>query len=381
MIYLDNAATSWPKPAEVLSAFRSAMADAGGNPGRAGHRLSLEASRRIEGSRRVLARLLGLPDPTRIVFTLNTTHALNMALKGSLRPGDHVICGSMEHNSVARPLHALERAGIEVTRVRSSPDDGLDPDRVKEALRVSTKAVVTCHASNVSGTVSPVRELGALCRAHGVRFIVDAAQTAGSLEIDMEAMGIDLLAFPGHKGLLGPQGTGGLAVARGIRLETLVEGGTGTASESLDQPEDLPERLESGTPNTPGIAALGAGAAFVLERGIGAIGAAEARHCAILVDSLSAMAGICVTGPSPGRPRASVVSIVMNGADCAELAAILDGSFGIAVRAGLHCAPAAHEELGTLPGGALRISPGAFTTDGDIEACLEAIEAIRRSFQ
>lgn len=381
MIYLDNAATTWPKPAAVLRACQAAMVEAGGNPGRSGHRLSLEAGRILEGTRKTLARLLGAPRHDRIAFTLNATYALNLALKGSLRPGDHVICGSMEHNAVARPLRALERSGVEVTKVRSSPEDGLDPDQVRAAFRTTTKVLVTSHASNVSGTLSPIRELGRLCREHEIRFIVDAAQTAGSVEIDMADMDIDILAFPGHKGLLGPQGTGGLALAEGIQLQTVIEGGTGTASESLDQPDGLPERLESGTQNTPGIAGLGAGASYVLDRGVREIREAEDRQCARLVDALWAMPGIRVLGPSPGRPRASVVSIEMDGVDCVELAAMLESAFDIAVRAGLQCAPSAHAELGTLPGGALRISPGPFTTDEEVTACLEAIGAIRSSLR
>jgi cysteine desulfurase family protein len=376
VIYLDNAATSWPKPESVYDAVAKVMRESGGNPGRSGHRLALNAAREIRGARDALASLFGIVDPDRIAFTLNATWAINIALKGCLKPGDHVICGSMEHNAVARPLHTLERRGFLVSRVPSSPSTGLDPDAVRAAIRPDTRLVVTCHASNVSGAISPISEIGALCRGRGIVFLVDAAQSAGSIPIDVEAMCIDMLAFPGHKGLLGPQGTGGLYVSPSVALSTVIEGGTGSESRSLEQPDRMPDRFESGTPNTPGIAGLGAAARFVLERGVEAIGQVEAGLCARLADGLSRVPGVTVYGPSPGSPRASVVTISIAGIDPADAAAILDDSFGIASRAGLHCAPDAHESLGTLETGALRLSPGAFTSDEEIDACVNAIRAM-----
>jgi len=355
------------------------MRESGGNPGRSGHRLALNAARDIRGARDTLATLFGIPDPDRIAFTLNATWAINVALKGLLEPGDHVICGSMEHNAVARPLRALERRGVIVTKVYSSPSTGLDPDAVRAAVRPETMLVATCHASNVSGAISPIAGLGALCRERGIAFLVDAAQSAGSIPIDVEAMRIDMLAFPGHKGLLGPQGTGGLYVAQSLELSTLIEGGTGSESRSVEQPMRMPDRFESGTPNTPGIAGLAAGTRYILERGAEAIGLAEAELCARLVDGLSRVRGVAVYGPPPGNPRASVVTISIAGVDPADAAAILDDSFGIASRAGLHCAPDAHEALGTLETGALRLSPGAFTSADEIDACVEAVSAIAAS--
>lgn len=376
MIYLDNAATSWPKPESVYEAVARALRESGGNPGRSGHSLALKAGREIAVARQAVAALIGLHDPARLAFTLNATWALNIALKGVLKPGDHVISGSMEHNAVSRPLRALEARGIVVQKVPSSPSSGLDPDEVRRAIRPDTRALVTCHASNVGGAISPVAELGRLCRERGIVFIVDAAQSIGHIAIDVEAMGIDLLAFPGHKGLLGPQGCGGLYVAPSLTLSTIVEGGTGTESASLEQPLSMPDRLESGTPNTPGLAGLAAGAAYILGRGVEAIGRYEDELCSRLVGGLSEIASVRVFGPAPGQPRAPVVSIAIRGMDPTDVAAILDGSFGIACRAGLHCAPDAHAALGSLETGALRLSPGLFTTMEEIESCVKAVAAI-----
>lgn len=376
MIYLDNAATSWPKPDAVPSAVVKSMRESGGNPGRSGHLMSLNASRDIQLAREAVSAVFGIRDAKRIAFALNTTWALNMALKGVLRPGMHVVAGSMEHNSVMRPLRAMERQGVVVSKALSSPEAGLTPEALLAALRPDTAAVVTCHASNVSGALSPIAKLGAICRERGIVFIVDAAQSAGSLPIDVEAMGIDLLAFPGHKGLYGPQGTGGLYVAPRLSLETIAQGGTGTESSSLEQPEGMPERLESGTPNTPGLAGLAAGARWVLAQGVLAIGEREEALCARLIAGLSALPAVTVYGPPPGMPRASVVTISIRGVDPGDAAAVLDSTFGIAARAGLHCAPDAHEALGTLRTGALRLSPGAFTTKAEIDSCVDAIASL-----
>jgi cysteine desulfurase family protein len=377
MIYLDNAATSWPKPERVYAAADRVLREESGNPGRSGHALSLAAGRRIEEARLCLARLFGAARPERIVFTLNTTDALNLAIKGILRPGDHVITGSMEHNSVGRPLEALRARGVEYTKIPLCAVNGADPDAVKAAIRKNTRLAVFCHVSNVSGTVNPVAEIGAVCRGRGIPLLVDAAQSAGSAPIDVERMNIDLLAFPGHKGLLGPQGTGGLYIREGLVLSPLREGGTGSRSEELVQPEGLPGRYESGTQNTAGIAALGEGARFIMEEGVEKTGAREARLASRLIGGLRDIPGITLYGPPEGPRRKGVVSITLAGIDPAQASLILDNAFGIAVRAGLHCAPDGHRTLGTLDrGGTLRISVGFFNTDEDIDRCVEAIGAI-----
>src|SRR4030042_1812323 len=270
MIYLDNAATTCPKPETVYQAMDSVMRNIGASPGRSGHRLSIEEGRIIYETREALARLLGIDNPMQIVFTSNATEALNLALRGILHPGDHVITSSMEHNSVMRPLRALEREGVEITVVNCSPEGFLAPKDVERAIKPNTRLITLNHASNVVGTILPIAEVGQIAHHHGVLFMVDAAQTVGCYPIDVEAMNIDLLALSGHKGLYGAQGTGGLYLRRGIEreLQPLIYGGTGSQSEHEYQPDFLPDKYESGTPNTAGLAGLGAGVRFVLEHGV-----------------------------------------------------------------------------------------------------------------
>jgi cysteine desulfurase family protein len=377
MIYLDNAATSWPKPEAVYRAADEALRLYSGNPGRSGHKLSLSAGRCIEKTRMLLAKLFNIPNPASIVFTLNTTDALNLALKGILRPGDQVIISSLEHNSVARPVEALIRRGVECARAPSSPLSGTDPGDLRAAFRRNTRLVAMTHVSNVTGTINPVEEIGALCRERGILFLVDAAQSAGVLPIDVRRMNIDLLAFPGHKGLLGPQGTGGLYIREGLVLETLREGGTGSRSESLAQPAESPGRYESGTANTAGIAALGEGVNMILTEGPEAIGRREALLVSRLIEGLGSLPGITLYGPPPGADRSAVLSLTLEHTDPVQAAMILDNTFDIAVRGGLHCAPEAHRTLGTLEaGGTLRLSPGYFTTEADIDCCVRALREI-----
>ena len=376
MIYLDNAATSWPKPEAVYRAADEALRR-GGSPGRSGHKLSNAAGRTVEEARILLARLFTATKPESIVFTLNATDALNLALKGVLSRGDHVITSTMEHNSVARPLEALKANGVEVTKVAMSLVSGVNLEAVKAAIKVNTKLMVFSHVSNVTGTINPIAELGALCRESGILFLVDAAQSAGAIPIDVMKMKIDLLAFPGHKALLGPGGTGGLYISEGLRLKPLREGGTGSFSEMLSQPEKMPDRYESGTLNASGIAGLAEGVRFLLEHGVPAIQKKEAALTNMLLKGISEISGITVFGPPPGEERAAVVSLLNNGIEPVQTAIILDNVFDIAVRAGLHCAPDAHRTLGTLDaGGTVRFSIGAFNTEKDIELCLEALRSI-----
>jgi len=376
VIYFDNAATSWPKPPEVASAIIDHARDAGGNPGRAGHRMSIAAARLIEDTRDLLAALVNAPDSSQMVFTLNATHALNIALHGLLRPGDHVVTTSMEHNSVMRPLHDLAAGGVEVSVVACGVDGALDLDDVRRAMRPGTRLLVTTHASNVVGTLLPVAELGALARAHGARYLVDAAQTAGVVPIDVEAMGIDLLAFPGHKGLLGPTGTGGLYIREGVTLTPLVRGGTGSDSASEVQPEFLPDVHESGTLNVAGIAGLGASLRFLSEIGVDTVRAHELRLVARLVEAASDIPGITILGPRDQVRQCGVVSFTIAGATPSEVAQLLDDSFGILARAGLHCAPSAHRTIGTFPDGTVRFSVGWFNTDLEIDASVAALRQI-----
>ena len=375
-MYLDNAATTFPKPECVYVAMDRYYRAYGGNPGRGSHQLAVESDRVIAQARQRLARLWNVADPARLIFGLNCTHATNQGLKGLLRPGDHVVSTMMEHNAIARPLRRLEDDGVAVTRVAASPLGLVDAADMEAALRPETKLVAMIHGSNVVGALQPIEDVARLCRGRGVRLLVDAAQTAGVFPLDVQAMGIDLLCCSGHKGLLGPTGTGALYVSPELRLRSLIEGGTGTRSEEDIQPTDLPEGLESGTPNTVGLAGLGAALTFLLETGIDAIREHEMRLTVALWEGLSAIAGVTLYGPDPREtPRAPVVSVNVEGWDPNDAAAVLDEQFAIQCRPGLHCAPLAHKSLGTYPHGTIRLSPGFSTTD---EECARVVEALRQ---
>ncbi|MGI6126709.1 MAG: aminotransferase class V-fold PLP-dependent enzyme [Planifilum sp.] len=379
MIYLDNAASTWPKPEGVIRAVTECLEEAGANPGRSGHRMAARASRILGDARRELASLFGIRDPNNILFFANATQAINQALKGFLQPGDHVVTTGWEHNAVARPLEAMRREGrIGVTVIPASPGGAVDPAEVERAIQRETRLIVATHGSNVTGAVMPVEEIGALARKRGVRFLVDAAQTAGNLPIDVETMGIDMLAFPGHKGLYGPQGTGGLYVNPEVSLSPLIQGGTGSRSEQLEHPRGRPEGFESGTPNTPGIAGLAAGVRFVRETGIQKIHRKEMHMAETLRSALSEMEGIAVY--TPQGSRLPVVAFNLEGLDSLEVAAILDTHYDIAVRAGFHCAALAHRSLGTESTGAVRASFGYFNREADVDALLAALQEIRKFF-
>ncbi|MBC7292786.1 MAG: aminotransferase class V-fold PLP-dependent enzyme [Thermoleophilia bacterium] len=393
MIYLDNAATSCPKPPEVIEAVTRSLGEVCANPSRGAYEMSVEASRSMLRTRQAVASLFGVSDPSRIIFTLNATHALNLAIKGLVRAAMdgrprprrggaasphpvHIVTSSLEHNSVARPLAALARQGVEVTRIPCLSDGTTDPDDILRAVRPNTALVVLTHASNVLGTLLPVEQVGPALRERGIPLLVDAAQTAGSFPIDVQAMGIGLLALSGHKGLLGPQGIGLLYVAPEIELTPLVEGGTGSQSESVEQPRELPDRLEAGTPNSPGIAGLGAGVEVVKRMGIAERGARECALARRLRTRLAELPGLRLYGPPTGTPAAPIVSLAVDGLASAEVAHILATHFGIAVRAGLHCAPEAHRVTGTLATGLVRLSVGHANTEADIDAAVEALTQI-----
>jgi cysteine desulfurase/selenocysteine lyase len=380
VVYLDNAATSFPKPPQVAEAMAEFLGHRAGNPGRSGHALAVAAQAAVADVRRLLASFLGAPDPNRVVFALNATDALNTALWGLLRPGDRVVTTGLEHNAVIRPLAALAERGVAVARVPCSADGTLDLDDLARALAAApTRLVAMTHASNVCGTLLPVAEAAELAHRHGAHLLVDAAQTAGVLAIDVVALGVDLLAFPGHKGLLGPTGTGGLYVAPGVHLAPLRQGGTGTRSEEERQPEALPEALEAGTVNTVGIVGLGAALRVLRERGLAQVRAHESAIAARLLAGLSDIRGVRVHGTRDPRRQVAVVSVTVEGWEPLDLGAALDASFGVAVRPGLHCAPVAHRTLGTFPRGTVRLSPGFFTTDEDVDQALAAVRALAGS--
>jgi cysteine desulfurase family protein len=376
MIYFDNAATSWPKPPAVRAALSEYFGEAGGNPGRSGHRMSVAAARIVETARETLAELLHSNDASRIVFTHNATHALNLALYGVLRSGDHVVTTSIEHNSVMRPLRHLETLGVELTVVACAPDGMLDLDDVRRALRPGTRLLVTTHGSNVAGTLAPIGTLAVIARDNGTLYLVDAAQTAGAIPIDAQEMGLDLLAFTGHKALLGPTGTGGLYVREGVALAPLIRGGTGSDSAHEIQPEFMPDVYESGTLNVAGIAGLAAGVRFLSEIGIETVQAYERKLVAQFIAGASEIAGITLYGPKDTALQCGLVSFNVAGATPSEAGLILDESFGIMARTGLHCAPAAHRTLGTFPTGTVRFSFGWFNTPSEVELALKALREI-----
>ncbi len=379
MIYLDNAATSWPKPEETLRAMEEFMRRIGANPGRSGHRLSIEAAWILLEARELLAQLFGISDPQRIIFTKNATEALNLVIFGLLKPGDHVITSSMEHNSVMRPLRAQERRGVELTVIRCSAKGELDPEDVRRAIKGNTKLIILTHASNVTGTIFPASEVGEIAREEGVLFCLDAAQTAGALPIDVEAMNVDILVFTGHKSLYGPQGTGGFYLRSGVEemLEPLMRGGTGSRSEFEEQPDFLPDKYESGTPNAVGIAGLAGGVRFVLSEGVEKIREKERRLTRKLIEGLKSIPGVRIYGPEDEGRRIGIVSLNIEGISSSELAMILDEEFGVLTRPGLHCAPSAHRTIGTFPQGALRMSVSYFNTEEEIEFAVQAVGKAR----
>ncbi len=381
MIYLDNAATSWPKPPAVARAILDHLESAGGNPGRSGHRLSIAAAREIFQVRDALAELLGLADPLRLIFTSGTTESLNFVLNGFLHPGDHVVTSQMEHNSTMRPLRFLERQGVRVTVVPCAKDGSLSVGDVEKALATETRLVVLNHASNVSGTILPVAEVGALVRKHGKHLLVDAAQTAGVLPIDMKGMGIDFLAFSGHKGLLGPTGTGGLAIGERVDLRELAafkRGGTGSRSEFEEQPDFLPDKFEVGTPNSLGLAGLAAGVSYLTAERLSSLRQHEKTLTKLLLDGLGTIPGLRLFGPGDPEKQVAVVSFTLPRLEVSEIALRLDEEFEVLCRPGLHCAPSAHRALGSFPRGTVRFSPGPFTTITDIEKAVDAVATLAR---
>jgi cysteine desulfurase / selenocysteine lyase len=379
MIYLDNGATSWPKPEAVYVAMDDFARRKAANPGRGAHAMALAAATVVEEARVQVVRLFNVADAQRIVWRANTTDALNLALFGLLRPGDHVVTTAAEHNAISRPLRALAERGVQVTKVPADRWAWVDPAAIAAALTPQTRLIALTQASNVTGTIQEVRALGGLARTRGLLLLVDAAQSAGTLPIDVEADGIDLLAFPGHKGLLGPMGTGGLYIGPRVDTEALQPlqlGGTGGNSAEDAPPRQLPQRYEAGTLNGIGLAGLAAGASFVYERGVESILAHERALAVRLIQGLATLPGATVYAHPDEARRTGVVSFTIDGLDPGEIGAILDQSFGIACRTGLHCAPDAVRTIGAMPAGTVRFVPGYATTEEEIEAAIEAVKRI-----
>ncbi len=379
-IYLDNAATSFPKPDAVYEAVDRYNRRIGAAVGRSAYTEAVEVERTVAQCRTRAAQLLNAESPDRVVFTFNATDGLNVAIHGVLRPGDHVVTSQMEHNSVLRPLREeASRRDVEVTVVPADSAGHVDPDDVRRALRPNTRLVVLIHASNVTGTLQPAAEVARMAHEAGALFLLDAAQTAGHQPVDVRQLGADLLACAGHKGLLGPLGTGLLYIRPGLEDEvhSLRQGGTGSDSHDDHQPAFLPDKYESGNHNAPGIFGLNAALAYLLERGVASIREHEQTLTRRLLEGLQALTNVSVYGPPVEVPRAGVVSFNVDGFDPQDLAAVLDEHFGIQVRAGLHCAPGAHRAIGTFDrGGTVRLSVGPFNSMDDVEATIRAVEQV-----
>ncbi|MHB1419284.1 MAG: aminotransferase class V-fold PLP-dependent enzyme [Bacillota bacterium] len=381
MIYLDNASTSWPKPPQVWKSVEKMLSDGVSSPGRGGHALARNGEKLIMDARTAVAKLLGTSAPEQIIFTPNATTALNLAIKGMLRQGDHVIASSMEHNSVVRPLKSMEKLGVKVEYLACDGRGVLDPGLVRKSIRPETRMIALSHASNVTGAIQPVKEIVAIARGRDVLVLLDAAQTAGSIPLNLKELPVDMLVFSGHKGLLGPPGTGGIYLGPGMLPEPLIEGGTGGNSEEDVQPGVLPDRYESGTQNTLGLAGLAASVNYLLNAGVDNIQACEKDLICRMIEGLSQLPGVVVYGPERHEERVGLVSFNAIKKDPQTIAFALDRIYGIATRPGLHCAPMAHRTIGTFPLGTVRASVSCFNTTGDVDAFLDALGVIVTEFR
>lgn len=376
-IYMDNATTSWPKPDSVYEEVLSYMKKSGASPGRAGYKRIKEADHILDETRASVAKLFNIKDPKRIIFTPGATYSLNLAIKGILKPGDHVITTTLEHNSILRPLSALVTKKVcEVTYIEATAKGHMEPSLIEKKIKENTRLIIVNHASNVLGTITPIEEIGKIAQKRGIPFLVDGAQTSGLYPIDVVESSADLLAFSGHKGLLGFQGIGGLYIREGIELDPLVEGGTGTNSESTSQPTKLPDRYESGTLNIAGIISLREGIRFIEKTGLENIRKQDMELTHQLFQSLKNIEGIRLYGPEDPKKRLAIISFSLKGYTSQEISNFLDRKYHIITRSGLHCAPLVHKTLGTLKGGLVRVSLGFRNTSEEVEQLIKAIRQL-----
>ena len=377
MVYLDNAATSYPKPDCVYEQMNICMRTYCANPGRGSHAMSVQSAMAVNNCREQLSKLLNLDNDLNICFTKNATEALNIAIIGSLSAGDHVITTNMEHYSVLRPLHTLQKnRKINLSIIEGDSFGEIDPNSILKKINKKTKMVVCTLSSNVNGIIMPIYEIGEICRKKGILFLLDASQGLGNIPIDFSKMYVSMLAFPGHKGLLGPQGTGGLYVSPDIRLKPLMQGGTGSQSESLLQPDIMPDLFESGTLNTPGIVGLGAAVGYLNDTGIDEVHSKKCDITQRLYDGLSQIKGIKIYSPADMKKNSGIVAFNINNCDSSDISYLLDNRYKIACRSGLHCAPLAHAFFNTLKSGIIRFSTGLFNTYGEIDYTVESVAKI-----
>lgn len=382
-LYLDNAATTFPKPPTVVNAVSNYMSFLGSNPGRGSSSSSVKGGQLVFQCREALANLFNFSKLENVIFTSNITSSLNILIKGLLKDGDHAITSTMDHNATLRPLHSLKEKGIiDLTVIKCSKEGILSVDDFKNSIKPNTKLVVLSHASNIIGTIQPLEEIGAICKEKNIFFIIDSAQTAGVLNLDFNKLNCNALTFTGHKSLLGPQGIGGFIIDDKLNdnINTIIEGGTGSLSSSVVQPDFLPDKFESGTLNTPGIAGLLAGVNFLKDTGIDTIKSEEQELTQKFIDEVCNIDSMTVYGFKDASLRTSTVSLNSSKIDNSELGFILDSEFGISTRTGLHCAPLAHETIGSYPFGTIRFSFGVFNSMSDISYAIDCINKILKRY-
>ncbi len=379
-VYLDNTATSWPKPYSVVNAISDYLVNYGANPGKSGHGMSLKAGREVFEARELIAEFFNVEQSEKVIYTANATQSLNTAIQGLIKEGDHVIISSLEHNCVIRPLRELEKSkNIELSIIQCDNTGIIDISKIENAIKRNTKAVITLHGSNVTGSILPIREIGSICKENNIIYIVDASQTVGYLPVDMNADNIDILAFTGHKKLYGPPGIGVLCLNNDIDLPSMIQGGTGSFSEHETMPDFYPDKLEAGTKNSVGIIGLKAGMQFVIDKGIYNIRKQLNELTYHFIDRLEKIEGITVYGPDKDVERLPIVSVNIEGMSQSDIAYKLDTEFGIMVRAGLHCAPLAHKTIGTYPNGSVRFSMGCYNTKQEIDYAVDALIKIKNN--
>jgi cysteine desulfurase family protein len=377
VIYLDNASTTFPKPEKVYTEMNKCLREYCANPGRGGHMISRTAGQAVLKTREIISKFFNYTNPIQLCFTKNATEALNFAIKGVLRPGDHVITTTMEHNSIIRPLKTLEKdMGVEVSFIQGDEYGEVDPDVIKKNIKKNTRLIACTVSSNVNGIVMPITKIGQIAKEYDILFLVDASQGAGTFDIDVAFMNIDLLAFPGHKGLLGPQGSGGLYMREGLKIKPLIQGGTGSHSENLYQPDMMPELMESGTLNTPGIIGLGQGIEFINNYGLKKLKLFKHDLLKRLHEGLADIDGITIYSKNDKIKNSGIVAFNIQDIEPTEVSRILDKNYDIASRAGLHCAPLVYKTIGAPATGVVRLSAGCFNTIEEIDITITALQEI-----